>query len=63
MQFSAMLVEEYIQLTNKAQLKLLLFIFIKRPGSGSGRRNIQSPTIGNTCSLCGNFSTLKIVNQ
>jgi hypothetical protein len=38
-------------LTNKAQLLFLLFNFIKKPGSGSGRTKFYFPTIGNTCSL------------
>jgi len=47
-------------LTNKAQLLLLIFNFIKKPGSGSGRTNIKFPTIDNTWPLCGMLTDIKV---
>ena len=47
-------------LTNKAKLQLLVFNFIIKPGSSSGRTNLKFPTIGNTCSL---WAIIELMNR
>jgi hypothetical protein len=42
-------------LTNNAQLWFLIFNFIKKPGSSSGRTNIKFSPISNTCPLAAIF--------